>query len=279
MPRCASSVTCRSTLSTSVTNISPNVRGSMKRSWPPWVNVITTWVCLSVGSRAVLLRTSCPDMPRWITRTSSPSSRHSRYFPRRSTPVIFLPTRRLANCLRLWWRRTARIPSASTFLTFFPTTSRSRSRRTTSTSGSSGIGFPLDPDGRHLVLQPLPGFAGCTLLSGLLRPSLAAPVHADGELHGCEEPLRVIGALVTHLVARHLVEQTRRELLEPRLVVAAAGTGRLFANLSLQGAEHHAPRRVHPAVEVHGRDHRLHCVGEDRSLLTAAGGVLALAET
>ena len=28
------------------TNISPNVRGSTKRSWPPWVKVMTTWVCL-----------------------------------------------------------------------------------------------------------------------------------------------------------------------------------------------------------------------------------------
>ena len=32
-----------------VTNSSPNVRGSTKRSWPPWVKVITTWVCLASG--------------------------------------------------------------------------------------------------------------------------------------------------------------------------------------------------------------------------------------
>ena len=32
----------------SVTNISPNVRGSTKRSWPPCVNVITTCVCFAV---------------------------------------------------------------------------------------------------------------------------------------------------------------------------------------------------------------------------------------
>ena len=49
MPRCASSVTSFSTLSNSVTNISPKVRGSTKRNWPPCVNVMTTWVCFAIG--------------------------------------------------------------------------------------------------------------------------------------------------------------------------------------------------------------------------------------
>src|SRR4051812_2821688 len=241
MPRCASSVTCFSTLSTSVTNISPNVRGSTKRSWPPCVNVITTWVCFAIGSRAVLLRRSWPDMPRWITSTSSPSSRQRRYFPRRSTPVIFLPTSRLANCLRLWWRRTARMPSASTFLIFLPTTSFSRSRRTTSTSGSSGIDHSRGGGVGHAELESFPRFACGDLFGGLLRTSFAGAVHLAAQQHRGEEALRVVGAFVTDLVPRELVEELRGELLQARLVVAAAGSGGLLPDRRLEHGEDHRP--------------------------------------
>src|SRR6478672_5647911 len=116
------------------------------------------------------------------------------------------------------------MPSASTFLIFLPTTSRSRSRRTTSTSGSSGIAHSRGGVGGvgDAELQPFPRFACRDLFGRLLRTSLAGPVHLAAQQHGGEEALGVIGALVADLVARELVEQLRGELLQARLVVAAA---------------------------------------------------------
>src|SRR5690242_5230429 len=283
MPRCASSVTSFSTLSASVMNISPKVRGSTKRSCPPWVNVMTTCVCFAIASRELLARSSWPDMPRWITSTSSPSRRSNRYLPRRSTPVILRSTSRVVNCLRLWWRRTERIPSTSTALTFLPTTSRSRSRRTTSTSGSSGISHPdtVPPVGRgadRLVLQPFP----CDTRRRLLRRLLGAPftraVLLVAEVHRGEEALRVVGALVTDLVAGQLVAASGRQFLQPRLVVLASGADRLLTDAPFEQVEHEPRGGLDAAVEVHGGDDGLHRVGEDRRLRPAAGRVLALAE-
>src|SRR3954465_11639467 len=75
-PRWASSSTWASMPSSSATNISPNVRGSMNRSWPPWVKVMTTWVCLAIASLVPAARRSWPDIPRGITSTSPPLAPH-----------------------------------------------------------------------------------------------------------------------------------------------------------------------------------------------------------
>src|SRR4249919_2875893 len=192
--------------SSSVTNISPNVRGSMKRSWPPWVNVITTWVCLAIASLVPAARRSWPDMPRWITSTSPPSSFTSRYLPRRSTPMNFLPTSAPVNCLRCRYRRIDRIPVTSTAFTFLPTTSFSRSRRITSTSGSSGTLLLPCPDRRLARRHPFPRRARRRLLGLLLGAALAVAVGGAVEEHRGEEALRVVRSLVAHLVARQAVE-------------------------------------------------------------------------
>src|SRR5829696_3480849 len=283
MPRCASSVTSFSMVSASVTNISPNVRGSTKRSCPPCVKLITTWVCFAVVSRELFVRISCPDIPRWMTSTSSPSRRSRRYLPLRSTPVILWLTSRCANCLRLWWRRTERMPSTSTALIFLPTTSRSRSRRTTSTSGSSGISHPdpVPPVGRgadRLALQPFPRDLCCRLFGRLLRTPFARAVLLVAEEHRGEEPLGVIGPFVTHLVAGQLVASSGCELLQPRLVVLPAGPRRLLADTALEQREDELGGGLEAAVEVHRGDDRLHCVGEDRRLGPPTGRVLALAQ-
>src|SRR6476659_10914070 len=99
------------------------------------------------------------------------------------------------------------MPSTSTALTFLPTTSRSRSRRTTSTSGSSGISHPdtVPPVWRgavRLVLQPFPRDLRRRLLGRLLRAPLPCAVLLVAEVHRGEEVLGVVGALVTDLVAR-----------------------------------------------------------------------------
>ena len=143
-PRWASSGTWSASASGVVTNSSPNVRGSTKRSSPPWVKVITAWVCLGSGSRTPPLpRSSWPLMPRWTTSTSPPSSRRSRYLPRRSTPMILWPSSRATKSALSGWRRMVRSPSTATDLMRRPTTSLSRSRLRVSTSGSSGIGIEV----------------------------------------------------------------------------------------------------------------------------------------
>src|SRR5690242_13648816 len=116
------------------------------------------------------------------------------------------------------------MPSASTFLIFLPTTSRSRSRRTTSTSGNSGIGCPRRCGrGRGVgdaELQPFPRLARGNLFGSLLRATLAGSVHLTAQQHGGEEALGVVGALVAELVPGKLVEELRGELLQAGLVVA-----------------------------------------------------------
>src|SRR5450755_1953020 len=80
-------------------------------------------------------------------------------------------------------------PSTSTDLILRPTMSRSRSRRNTSISGSSGTRVPL--------LQTRPGDPRCRLLGFLLRVPLARARRLTVEHHGREEPLGMVGPLVT----------------------------------------------------------------------------------
>src|SRR3712207_4870288 len=101
------------------------------------------------------------------------------YLPLRSTFVTLRPATRSVNSLRLPWRRIARIAFfaalTSTVLMRLPTTSFSRSRRITSTSGSSTSSPFLRrgrPIGAGQRVERLPRGA---LLGLLLRPALAAP--------------------------------------------------------------------------------------------------------
>src|SRR6188474_2244414 len=119
------------------------------------------------------------------------------------------------------------MPSTSTPLTRLPISSRSRSRRTTSTSGSSGIvALPGGARGKRrlvlhsrFVLQPLPGGTSGGLFGLLLGTALALAVGRAAQRDRREEVLGVVRALGAHLVARQLVEAPGRDLLEPRLVV------------------------------------------------------------
>src|SRR3954463_194168 len=295
MPRCASSSTASSIPSYGVTNISPNVRGSTNRSCPPCVNVMVTCVCLGAVSRDDFARSSCPDMPRWTISALPSSSFITMYLPRRLPAVILRPSSSAVNCLRCRYRRMLRIPSTSTPLIFLPTTSRSRSRLTTSTSGSSGIRAPHRRScrgavvGQSLARLPIgspavpraqlpPRGSRRGLLGLLLRATLAGSVRYSPEHHGRVEALRVIGTLVVHVVARQLLEPLRGQLLQSRLVVVSPGPARGLGDPLAEEPHDDVAGRGHPAVEVDGRDDRLHRVGEDRRLLPAPGCVLALAE-
>src|SRR3954452_23611077 len=158
------------------------------------------------------------------------------------------------------------MPSTSTDLIFLPTTSRSRSRRTTSTSGSSGISHPdtFPPVGEgadRLALQPFPRDPRRRLFGRLLRPPFAGAVLLVPQEHRGEEPFRVVGSFVAHLVLGKLIATLGRELLQPRLVVLSAGSDGLFAYAALEQSEHQPGCRVEPTVEVDRRDHGLHRVG------------------
>src|SRR6476661_8900069 len=113
-------------------------------------------------------------------------------------------------------------PSTSTDLILRPTMSRSRSRRNTSISGSSGTFVPL--------LQTRPGNPCGCLLGFLLRVPLARSRRTPVEHHGREEPLGMVGPLVADLIAGSTQVACRRELLEARLVVAPSRTGRGLAD-------------------------------------------------
>src|SRR5260221_14718755 len=115
-------------------------------------------------------------------------------------------------------RRPERVPFTWTALMRRPTTSFSRSRRSVSTSGSSGTGV--------LGLEGEPGLAGRRLLGLLFRAPLALAPRQLVDEHDRVEELGVVGALVTHLVAGQLVELTGRQLLQSGLEVLAAGPGR-----------------------------------------------------
>src|SRR5262245_13898233 len=227
-----------------------------------------------------------------MTSTSPPSRRARMYLPRRSIPVTRLPTSRFANCFRLWCRRIERIPSASTALTRLPTISRSRSRRTTSTSGNSGIVVlrsglvrPARRRPRSVgrlgvgdLAQVPPRDARRRLLRVLLRPALTGAPRLTAQQHGGEEVLRVVGPFVAHLITGELVEGLGGQLLQAGLVVVTSGARRALDDPRLEQAQHELAGGVPPAVEVHGGDDGFHGVGEDGRLVAAARRLLPLAE-
>src|SRR5215212_9511706 len=140
-------------------------------------------------------------MPRWATRASPvgvPSGSASgihRYLPRRRAAVSVRPVSAAVKCsVPSRWRRTARGWHTSTAATVRPATQRSRPRRTTSTSGSSGTAAQPAPDPAGAVGQRAPGGLCGLLLGGLLRASGTAAVDGAGEDDGGGEGLGVVGA-------------------------------------------------------------------------------------
>ena len=91
----------------------------------------------------------------------------SRYLPSRPTDLMVWPSSRARKCLAEGCRRTERPLATDTALILRPTTSRARSWRRVSTSGSSGTG------------QLLPGRPGGLLLGVLLGAPLAGPPAAS----------------------------------------------------------------------------------------------------
>src|ERR1700722_1038422 len=195
--------------------------------------------------------------------------------------MILRPFRMSMNSFLVLCRRTDRVPVTSTDLIFLPTTSRSRSRRMTSTSGSSGI--PVSPFACMFFLQLFlakasPRDPGRPLLGLFLGSAFTVAEALVVEIHRREEVLGVIRALV----ADHITGTPDRlrcgQLLETRLVVAAAGARDGFGDPLAQTAKHEIARGREIGIEVHRGDDRLERVGEDRLLGPPTRGVFTLAE-
>src|SRR5436190_1792993 len=214
---CWSSFTLPSS-SVDATNISPKLLGSTKRRSPPCWNVTITCVC---GASAIrpFARVNRPLIPKCTTQTSPPSSESRTYLPRRSVFMTLWPAKPAAKSFRVLCRRITRIafldPLTSTSLIFFPTTSRSRSRRITSTSGSSIHAPPHGPSGA--LRDACVGLARSLLLRLLLRAPDARPQRLAGDHDGRRELFLMVGPSVLDLVHGQRTELLGGELLEGRL--------------------------------------------------------------
>src|SRR5580698_7743888 len=170
-----------------------------------------TWVCLGLGSLGDLTRSNCPLMPRCTTSVSPLSSVRSRYFPSRPTDLMVWPSRRARKCLAEACRRTERPLDTATALIFRPTTSRDRSWRSVSTSGSSGTG------------EALPGRSRGLLFGILLRAAFARPpTRPAQEDLGHVDPV-VVGPRPHHHVARRPLSVAHGLLLQAALVIEVVG--------------------------------------------------------
>ena len=119
---------------------------------------------------------------------------------------------------------------------------------------------------------------GRLLLGLLLRPPDAVAVGALGDSDPRGEGLQVVRALVLDEVLGHTEVVRGAELLQARLPVqpGAHRGGRLQHGVEEQ--VHQGGCALEAAGEVDGPDQRLDGVGEDRGLLSSAGGLLALAQ-
>src|SRR5581483_12161408 len=263
-----------------VTNISPKVLGSTNRRSPPWLKVSTTCVCGGSDCRLVPRR-NCPLIPKWTTSTSPLSRWSSTYLPRRSALVILRPSSREVNSLRLPWRRITRIAfrvgRTSAAWTFRPTTSFSRSRRITSTSGSSTDPSPsalrgaLGPQLQVALVRGL--LLG--LLLGVADPPSVRPAREEdrrGEL------LLVIRPALADPVLGERVQILRRELLKERLVVASHALLDVGDHEGAEQALDQPPGHVETEIEVDRAEHRLEGVSQDAGLVAPPGHLLSPAE-
>src|SRR5512141_2625589 len=99
----------------------------------------------------------------------------------------------------------------STVLIFFPTTSRSRSRRSTSTSGNSST--VVSPR------QRIPRRPRCCLLGPLLRRADPRAERLATDRDRRVESLAVLRTRLGQHVRRRAFEPLRRQFLQARLVV------------------------------------------------------------
>src|SRR5262245_9070781 len=277
------------------TNISPKVRGSTNRRSPPCWNVTITWVCGASATRP-FARRNCPLIPKCTTQTSPPSRVSNTYLPRRSVFVTLCPTSRDVKSLRVLCRRTTRSacfdPLTSTSLIFLPTTSRSRSRRITSTSGSSmpvpfrafgsalgpalgpGLGSGLDRSSRDQRMRLARGL----LLRLLLGSSDPAAQRLARDHDRRRELLLVVGTPLLDVIHGERAELLGGELLQDRLVVAVPLPSHVCLHPRREQPLDQRAGDVETEVQIDRTENRLEGVGQDARLVSAARPLFPLAE-
>src|SRR6478736_8532794 len=171
-------------------------------------------------------------------------------------------------------------------VTWRPTTWSSRPRRTTSTSGSSGTGgsgLRRTRGGRRgggaaAVVERVPRLLGGLLLGFLLRAtaSLAEDLLADDDAGA--ELLLVVGPLLADAVLGPPQRRAGRHLLQARLPVESGPERGGLLDERVEVVVHEAGGEVDVGRQEHRADERLEGVGQDRGLVAAARGLLALAE-
>ena len=198
-------------------------------------------------------------MPRCTTSVSPLSSVSSRYLPSRPTDLMVRPSSRARKCLAEGWRRTERPLATDTALILRPTTSRARSWRRVSTSGSSGTG------------QLLPGRSGRLLLGVLLGAPLAGPPAASRP--GRPRPRRPGRGRAPSPRRRSAASPRRRA--PPSPAAGSCGRSRRAPRRPARSASPSSRStscsgRVPAGVEVDGPEDGLEGVGQDGGLGPAA---------
>ena len=209
----------------------------------------------------------------------------STYLPRRSTFVILWPTRRDVKSLRVLWRRITRIAFfellTSASLMRSPTMSFSRSRRITSTSGSSTLVSPSRgrPARRESLgdAQRTPRAAARCSASFLDRP-MPVPIGSPPRCTVAVNSFSWSGPRSSRRYSGIERKRLRRELLQDRLVVAIALASHVGLHARPEQPLDQLRGDLEAPVEVDGPEHGLERVGEDRRLVATPALLLALAE-
>src|SRR6478735_7819657 len=250
----------------------PKVRWSTKFSVTPLSKVAAIRRCEGFGTSPSSI---CPLIPR-CTTSASPLARVShRYFPRRPVPVMVLPCRRAARSMEpATCLREARGCSTCTSVMVRSRMCAANPRRTTSTSGSSGI--PGLVVGRGVDGTPRCG-GGLEFGLFLGAPDPAA-VLAFGNHHDRGEFLVVIGTLGTDGVRRWAEPACDGQLLQAALPIQPGAERRCGVEQFAEQPQDRFARNHIALVQIDCTQKGFDPVGEDAGLVGTPGAVLPLAE-
>src|SRR5882757_6182055 len=268
--RCATGIgtSVPSTVTRSASIQPPNVRWSTKLSAVPSSSSAAMRKWFSFGTSPSSI---CPLIPRCTTRAEPSPSVNHRYLPRRPVPVTCVPSSRAARSAGpASWRRTARGWCTRTALMVRPATCACKPRRTTSTSGSSGI----NTRGGKRV----PRGGGGLQLGLLLCPADARAVLDVGDDDRRGEFLVVVGAGGGHHIRRHSHAARGDQLLQAALPVQPRTQRRRGVHQCAEQPQDHLTGRNHAMLQIDCAQQGFNSVGQDARLVGAAGKLLALAE-
>src|SRR5882757_2167890 len=268
--RCATGIgtSVPSTVTRSASIQPPNVRWSTKLSAVPSSSSAAMRKWFSFGTSPSSI---CPLIPRCTTRAEPSPSVNHRYLPRRPVPVTCVPSSRAARSAGpASWRRTARGWCTRTALMVRPATCACKPRRTTSTSGSSGI----NTRGGKRV----PRGGGGLQLGLLLRPADALAVLDIGDDDRRGEFLVVVRACGGHHI-RWCAHATRRgQLLKAALPVQPRAQRRRGVKQRAEQPQNHLTRHHGTVLQIDCAQQGFDPIGQDARLVGAAGVLLALAQ-